>query len=287
MKQQRARLITVGALIIAALGLVMLGLQSSAIKDAAGLILGPLSPLADLIGDGADAVTSITADQDNPEVLKDRNRDLERTVAELQVEIVRLREIEQDYDRLSGLVNYSQDNPDQSLVTADVVARDTSGYLRWVIINRGARDGIRVGNPAISDLGLVGIVEDVAANASWVRLVIDPTSAVNARLQNARAEGTISGQLQGGLLMGLIPQGTVIEAGDLVLTSGLGGNLPAGIVIGQVTSVRKQAAELFQDADVRSTVDFNQLDIVSVVTAFQPVDTSVFDQIIEQEGQAP
>jgi rod shape-determining protein MreC len=78
-----------------------------------------------------------------------------------------------------------------------------------------------------------------------------------------------------------IPQTQLMEVGDLVLTSGLGGTFPPDIVIGQVTSVRKPPAELFQTAEVRPTVDYNNLDIVMVITNFRPVDTSVFDEQIQ------
>jgi rod shape-determining protein MreC len=81
-----------------------------------------------------------------------------------------------------------------------------------------------------------------------------------------------------------IPQVSIVEVGDLVLTSGLGGSFPGDIVIGQITSVRKQPAALFQEAEIRSTVDFNDLDIVSVITAFQPVDPSLFQQEIQSGG---
>jgi rod shape-determining protein MreC len=168
-----------------------------------------------------------------------------------------------------------------------VIARDTSSYLRWVVINRGARDGIEVGAPVITDLGLVGRVEQAAANQSWVRLVNDPGSIVNARLQNARAEGSISGKVQGTLEMSLIPNEAVVEPGDLVLTSGLGGAFPANIVIGQVTSVNRQEAALFQSAEVRPTVDFEAMDIVAVITGFTPTDISEFNDLIEGEGTAP
>ncbi|MEM4725137.1 MAG: rod shape-determining protein MreC, partial [Candidatus Hadarchaeum sp.] len=203
----------------------------------------------------------------------------------LQVEIVRLREIERDYQRLSGLVDYRGEHPDQSLVTANVIARDTSSYLRWIIINRGARDGIQVGQPVISDLGLVGRVEDVASNAAWVRLANDPGSAINARLQNARGEGTVVGQLQGNLRMIYIPQQVPVEVGDIALTSGLGGNFPPNIVIGQVSSVRRQQAALFQEAEIRPTVDYNNLTLVAVITSFEPIDLSIFDETIESQSQ--
>ena len=244
----------------------------------------PLAPIANLLTGGTDAVEGLTVPPEDYDALFERTTDLERTVAELQVEIVRLREIERDYERLSGLLNYAAGSPNQLLITADVIARDTSSYLRWIVINRGARDGIVVGAPVITDLGLVGRVEQVAANQSWVRLANDPGSLVNARLQNARAEGTVSGKVQGTLEMNLIPNEAVVEQGDLVLTSGLGGTFPANIVIGQVTSVNRLEAALFQSAEVRPTVDYNALDIVAVITSFIPTDTSEFDDIIEEEG---
>lgn len=279
MKTQRNRLFTLGVLMLLALGIFAIGVRSGFIGSA---LMWPLGPLAGLFNGGTEAVQNgLNAPDQDPATLIKRNSDLEHTVAGLEVEVVRLREIEQDYKRLSAIVNYASDHPDQTLVTADVVALDTSGYLRWVVINRGARDGIQKGNPVISDLGLVGRVENVVADASWVRLAVDPGSTINARLQTSRAEGAISGQLQGGLLMDLIPQDVTISAGDLVLTSGLGGNFPSGIVIGQVTSVQRQAAALFQQAEVRPTVDFNKLEIVSVITGFTPVDVNQFQNDIQ------
>jgi rod shape-determining protein MreC len=284
MRQERNRLLTVGLLIIITLVLIGIGNRSGVLRPLTSAVMVPLGPLARLMTGGAEATATLAEEPENVDALRERVRELERTVAELQVEIVRQREVEQDYFRLSELLDYAVDNPDQNLVTADVIARDTSSYLRWVIINRGARDGIRVGAPVINERGLVGRVEDVAANAAWVLLVIDPTSAVNARLQNARAEGTVTGQLQGGLRMELIPQEAPLEIGDLVLTSGLGGRFPANIVIGQVSSVRSQQAALFQEAEVRPTVDFEHLELVSVITSFEPVDPSIFDEVIEERS---
>ncbi len=285
MRRQNRRLLTLGLLLIAAIGLIVGGGRSGFLRPLTSVVMTPLVPVARLLTGGADAVTGSSQEAGDYETLRQHSRELERIVAELQVEIVRLREIEQDYYRLSELVNYAAAHPDQGLVTANVIARDASGYLRWIIIDRGARDGIQIGNPVINELGLVGRVEDVAYNASWVRLINDQASAVNARLQNSRAEGTVIGQLQGGLRMEYIPQEALVEVGDLVLTSGLGGSFPANLVIGQVTSVRRQQAALFQEAEVRPTVDFNRLQIVSVITSFQPVDTSVFDDVIQSQSQ--
>jgi len=281
MRRESRRLLTFGVLLLLTLGLLGLGSRLSIIRPLISAVTLPLSPIARLLTGGTETIAGLSTPEEDPEVLKARNRELEKTVAEMQVEIVRLREIERDYYRLSGLVNYTTQHPDENIVTANVISRDTSSYLRWIIINRGARDGIKVGNPVISDLGLVGRVEKVAANLSWIRLANDPASLINARTQESRAEGIVTGLLQGGLRMDKIPQTQLMDVGDLVLTSGLGGMFPADIVIGQVTNVSKPPAELFQTAEVRPTVDYNNLDIVSVITAFIPVDTSVFDEQIQ------
>ena len=65
-----------------------------------------------------------------------------------------------------------------------------------------------------------------------------------------------------------------VQIGDLVLTSGLGGNYPSNILIGQVTGVRQRPFELFQSASVQPVVDFSELKIALVITNFRPVDIS-------------
>lgn len=284
MKRDNRRVLTFGALIIAVIVLIGLG-RAGVLHPLINLVTIPLKPVAGLLTDGTTSVLAMTGEREDYDALAEKVLEYERTIAELQVEVVRLREVEQDYYRLAELVDYQADNPGQNIVAADVIGQDTSSYLRWVILNKGTRDGIREGDPVVSDLGLVGRVETATAGMSWVRLVNDPASAVNARLQGADAEGTVVGQLQGGLRMEYIPQAAAIEVGDMALTSGLGGTFPPNIVIGQVTSVRRQQATFFQAAEVRPTVNFDNLRIVAVVTSFTPLDTSVLEPT--GEGETP
>jgi len=72
----------------------------------------------------------------------------------------------------------------------------------------------------------------------------------------------------------MIPQESNIQVGDLVLTSGLGGDYVANLLIGQVSSVRQRAYDLFQSASVQPVVDFSNLGIVLIITNFQTVDTA-------------
>ena len=82
----------------------------------------------------------------------------------------------------------------------------------------------------------------------------------------------LSGTITGDLILEFIPQEANVNAGDLVLTSGFGGNYPPNILIGQVTSIRSQDFDLFQSGSVQPVVDFEQLEIVLVITNFQPID---------------
>lgn len=283
-RQRNNRLVTLVSLLAVALIIFVIGNRSGLLRPIRTLVMTPTNPIARVLSNTAENVTS-EEDLQSLQELQERNQQLERNLAQLQVEIVRLREIEQDYYRLSNILNYTAERPDESLVSGDVIAQDTSSYLKWVIINKGARDGVEVGDPVINELGLVGRVEEISANTSWVRLVIDPTSAVDGVLQEAQARGSVVGQVRGDLLMQFIPQEAVIENGDLVVTSGLGGSYPTNIVIGQVTTVIRETANPFQQAEMRPTVNFNDLQIVSIVTNFEAIDTSVFDDTIEAQSE--
>lgn len=209
--------------------------------------------------------------------------ELETALAGLTSEVVSLREIERDYQRLADLVNYTTTTDNQEVIAADVISRDTESALRTIVINRGGRDGIRVGMPVVTGQGLVGRVIEVSSAAARVMLITSEASAIAGRLQNSRSEGAVIGRASGELRMIMLDQDVEIVPGELVLTSGLGGNLPPDLVIGQVRSTRQFESEIEQTAEISSLVDFDSLEIVMVITSFEPVDLSIF----EQEEETP
>jgi rod shape-determining protein MreC len=117
-------------------------------------------------------------------------------------------------------------------------------------------------------------VAAVTAGAARIQLITDPGSSINVRLEPSQAEAILKGEITADVSLDMIPQSAVVNTGDLVLTSGLGGNYPTDILVGQVTGVRSRDNDLFQTASVQPAVDFNQLDIVMVITNFRPVDFS-------------
>ena len=241
-----------------------------------GVAATPLNGISGAFSRLSVSLNQIFEDLNNFGRLNERVDELEEQLARQQVELIQLREVASDYNRLTGLLSYTSNIDNQEFVTADVIAVDQSSIARSIIINRGTRDGIAVGMIVTTDLGLVGRITRVSSNASQVQLVNDENSAVSARLQTTRAEGSVIGQASGVLRMTFIDLDEDIVQNDLVITSGLGGNFPPDIVIGQVTSIRQFEFELFQEAEVRSLVDFDTLEFVLVITNFQPVDLSIF-----------
>ena len=174
-------------------------------------------------------------------------------------------------------MEYASTARDQEHLVAEVISYDQNALLRTMVINRGVRHGIARGMPVVTGQGLVGRITDVTANAARVMLITDPNSNVNARLQTTRAQGRVEGQLTGNLRMMWIPLDADVQVGDVVLTSGLGGNFPPDIQIGQVESRQREEFALNQVAEVRSLVDFDNLEFVLVITSFQPIDISTFE----------
>lgn len=260
-----------------ALSLIVIVLgQSGALAPVEALLAIPLNALSEVMNRAAINLSGGVGDLAEIQSLQRRNAELEEALARFQSELVELREIESDYRRLSNLLSYTSARRSQQTLTADVIGYDANSVLRTIIINRGTRDGVAVGMPVVTEQGLVGRVIASRSNAAQVLLVNDVSSAVSARLQTTRAQGTVRGQESGNLLLTFVPLGAQIQVGDLVITSGLGGNFPPDITIGQVTSISR-TADLYQEAQVRSLIDFSTLEIVLVVTSFQPIDLSSFE----------
>lgn len=204
--------------------------------------------------------------------LRTRNAELETQVSQLQAQVIELQQRVNETEILAALVDFSRTNPESTYKAAAVIGRDPSPFLHYIIINRGSNDEILRGMPVVTNQGLVGRIDAVIADAARVQLITDPGSAINSSLQNAKTTAVTFGSVTGDISLDMISQNVVVQAGDLVLTSGLGGGYPSDIPIGQVLTIRSLEFELFQQATIQPAVDFTRLAIVLVITNFSPVD---------------
>jgi rod shape-determining protein MreC len=246
-----------------------LGPARSALRTA-------LAPLQSEISRTAQELSAYFEASADVRALRARNEELEGLANNLMVENARLKEVERENESLRQLLNYTRNNPQFTYQAASVVGRsigvDPTNLLYYVYVDVGARDGVASGMPAITDRGLVGRVTAVGPNSAQVLMLLDPASSVNAIIQNSRVTGVVRGNINGTVSMERIPPTEEVNPGDIVLTSGLGGNFPNKLVIGQVTEVTQRDQDMFQEAQIRPTVDFGKLETLLILTAFEPVD---------------
>jgi rod shape-determining protein MreC len=274
-------------LVLLILGLLLLVFHESGllapVENAAHYVLDPLQRSVSSVVDGAGGIFRTARETRE---LRAEVEDLRAQVDALRVENVRLREYEAEAQQLRALLNFATEYPVSTHLGAEVVSREAcetypcgdivgvepNPYLRYVTINVGAQQDADVGMSVVSGgAGLVGRITEVGPRTAKVQLLSDPDSAVAALLQATRATGLVVGQSDGTLQMKYIPQEEDVAVGDIVLTSGLGGLMPKGLVIGQVTEVQQREYETFQTATVRPAVDFTRLELALVITGFKQI----------------
>ena len=265
--------------LLLAVGLIILS-ANGFIEPIESIISYPLTIISGIMNRIAIQISGDIKDLSELQYLRQRIVDLEELVGQYQSEQIIAREIQQDFERLAALLNYTQTNVTARYLAAEIIANEASGLINGMILNKGSRDGITVGMPVVTELGLVGRIVAVRANFSQVLLITDANSSVSARLQSARAQGSVSGSAANQLRMTFIPLNTSIQINDVILTSGLGGNFPGDLIIGRVESVRQFEFELFQEAVVSSLIDFDSLEFVLIITSFQPEDLGSIEEQI-------
>ena len=204
--------------------------------------------------------------------LRDQNAVLQSQLAQAQGKIIELQEQLSQIQIVTGLLEFARANPEHSYLPANVIGREISPYRQYIIIDVGSSQGIKHGMPVVTDKGLVGRIDNVISNASRVELITDANSVVNVRLQNANVEAQVRGSLMGEASLELVPQGTEVQIGDAILSSGLGGNYPPNIFVGQVLAMQSKQNTLFQSGSVQPVVDFAHISAVMVITNFNQVD---------------
>jgi rod shape-determining protein MreC len=200
--------------------------------------------------------------------LKTENEKLLGENRELEAKIALLKDIENENRLLREQMDLLP-RKEYSLESSFVIAQDPLGQGNYLFIDKGEGSGIKAGMPAIVSRGiLVGKVTEVYPNSAKVVLINEKNSAVNCETEDTGAKGIVKGAYGLGLVMDMISQSEVVKEGDVVITSGLGGNIPRGLYIGKVKEVGQSADKLFQQASIIAPVDFSSLRIVSIIKEF-------------------
>ena len=192
------------------------------------------------------------------------NDALKHRVIALKGETVRLRELEKENRRLRKLLNFRR-KIKSPLLPAEIIASSPTPWMDTLVIDKGTKDGIRKGMPVISEKGIVGYVFKTTILVSTVMVVTHYNCRVDAIVQRTRSRGVAGGLLKGRCRIFNVLRSENIEAGDVVVTSGLGNRFPRGLLIGTIQKVERKSYGLFQEAELLPATDFNNLEEVYVL----------------------
>ena len=220
---------------------------TDAIAPILDAVSRPMDAIHDMIGEGK---TLLALRAENTKLQAERDRLLQwQGVA---------RNLEAENKALRELLNFVPAS-DADTVSARVIGDAGGAFARTLILNAGARAGVRKGQAVITGAGLVGRVQEVGLRSSRLLLLADLNSRVPVLIESSRVRGVVAGTNGETLRLLHLPPDSLAEPGDRIVTSGHGGALPAGLPVGIVAAVSESGIE------VKPFVDPTRLEIVRVL----------------------
>lgn len=259
-----------GAALLAALAFYSLSLRDK--ENASGfeiMVLDVFSPVYNVGAGVGGFFSNVWNDYIDLVNVREENKQLRDAVKVLNSRLIENGEALHENQRLRQLLELKAIQRAPS-VAATVIGEDSSPWFKTLVINRGAVDGLQEGMPVMAANGVVGQVVKVAAGSSRVLLLTDNASGIASVVQRSRARGVVKGKGGGLCSLEFSLREEDVKVGDVVVTSGIGGIFPKGLVIGEVTMVRKGEYGIFQTITIRPAVNMAKLEEVLVMLQKAP-----------------
>ena len=241
---------------------------TTAPENILGTVFTPVKSVATHIGNSVEKFFRTFADYDK---LKSENETLKAENDDLTVRLEKSYHLETENERLRNLLSLTEKLPEYNKTEATVVSVSDDKVSSVFTINKGSLSGIKEKDVVIASEGLVGYVRNVGVNWATVVTILDPQVAVGAFLPRTELVAMTEGhrELKGDGLCRLsyLENTSLINRGDTVVTSGLGGLYPEGIMIGKITEITVSDNGLSQYGIITPSVDFSSLRYVYVLSA--------------------
>ncbi len=213
---------------------------------------------------------------DRQELLADHAR-MARELDESRARLLLMDELRLENERLRRLLDASVAIK-RGFQAVELRQIDLNPYSHRVLVDRGARDGLRVGQPVMDAEGLVGQVDRVLVHSASVILLSDPDHALPVEIARSRLRTIAYGSGRSGeLRLDDLPMNADVEIGDVLVTSGLGGRFPPGLPVADVISVERSAGEAFAVARAQMRSKLNDTRHLLIVTRPGVSDSAVPD----------
>jgi rod shape-determining protein MreC len=253
-----------GSLLLISVLLLSVGARTRRRMDpVAGVVLDGMWPLQRATTSAIEVVLGTWRTYFGLVGVKQENEQLRRRILELEQEAVRLAEVEQTDKRLEELLSL-RSALEGDILVATIIGRDPLPWFSSLTIDKGEADGVHKSAAVLSPFGVVGQTMATGAHSARVLLLTDHNSGIDAVVQRSRARGIVEGALDGGCVMKYLKRDEDVEVGDRIVTSGLDGLFPKGIMIGEVTRVTRGNRGLLQVADIKPSVPLDRIEEVLV-----------------------
>lgn len=229
-----------------------------------GLISKSIAPVQKVLYSGSRYVHNFFTSIFEIGTLKETNKELQKEISELKQKQASLEDIQNENTRLSKLLDYQKANPQYDYIVADIVAVDPEVWFNVFTIDKGSDDGLKRNMPVVVSEGLVGKIVEVSKDTAKVLSISDASSMVNGIASRTGDYIRIKGNVDT-VLEGNITPDVKLMPGDLIVTSGMGGIFPEGIMIGEVESVTKEKGLLEKSVMMKPAVEFKKLNEVLVL----------------------
>jgi len=214
---------------------------------------------------------------DSIEELQNENEALRRQIAQLEKDVLQGQADSAENQRLRTLLELSQKRSDLKLESATIIAYATSNWESGFTVNKGSNQDIALGDCAVDAYGnLVGVVTDLGASWCTVTTILDPSSHIGSMVFRTESpvvsEGDLSLLSQGRLRLSYLEESDKLINGDLIVTSGLGGYYPAGLLLATVEELRTDDSGMVRYAILTPKADLSLLTELFLVTEFDVVE---------------
>lgn len=244
------RLTVVGVTVLALLAIFVLWrIDGPRAETLRARILDQIAPALALVSAPVTWAANVAGDFQSYARLYEQNQQLREELRQMKAWKEAALQLEQKNARLLDL-NKVRLDPKLTFLTGVVLADSGSPFRQSVLINAGARDGIRDGWATMDGIGVVGRIAGVGEQTARVMLLTDTNSRVPVTIQPSGQKAILSGDNSALPPLDFVEDPSVIAAGDMVVTSGDGGLFPAGLVVGKVVLTEDKRLRVRLEADM-------------------------------------
>lgn len=264
-----------GVLVLALIGVMIYSATTGGFatlpETLTGLVVTPIQSLTTSVSNG---VSGFFGQFTGAGDLREQIAQLEKENAELRKLLVEYDELKQTNDWYSEILGLHEENPEYTFAAGRVIGRDPSDFYGNFTISAGRNADISVNDPVVAtDGSLVGVVDEVGLTYAKVRTILDPSAKVASQISRTgdtayTAGSTVDMARQNGLRLTTLERTSGVSIGDYVVTSGIGGVYPSGLLIGSVKQIESATDGMTLTADVELFAEIYDLKQVMVITSF-------------------